>query len=512
MIIPKPQSAQHQEGEFRFTGELPVYLAYGKDQGYGHYVADELTQNLRVATGLFVSIRHDDPAHAGPGAIVLTDHGADPALGAEGYALTVASDRITLSATDNAGLFYAHQSLNQLLNHHRTSAAQGRDDEPTIDSLPCIRIQDKPRFGWRGFMLDSARHFQPIELIYQLVNQMSALKLNRFHWHLTDDQGWRIEILGYPKLTGVGAWRTNGQANRPYGGYYTQQQIRELVAYAAVRQITIIPEIDMPSHNLAALAAYPELSCTGEPRAVPTAWGLLDGAYCAGNDQTFVFLKNVLTEVAALFPGSPIHVGGDERKPGVWESCKRCSQVIDNQGLADESALQKWFMDRIAGHIHKTLGRRSISWGDNIDSGGSDGMIVQGWVPGQAAKAAQQGLDTINSTNEWVYLDYPQCPKEHAASYPDWMKTLPTEKVYQFDPIPEDLDPKYHAHILGSEANLWTEFVPDQAQLYHQIMPRLFAFSEVLWSPPEQRDFKDFSQRLTIQRSLVQDRTSAGAS
>ncbi len=536
MIIPKPLVEQAQDGDFSFADELSVYLAFQKDPGYSFFVADELSQRLRVATGCFVTIRDGDPGDA-HGVIVLTDSDTPDDLGEEGYTITVTPDRITLSASHNAGLFYAGQSFDQLLHHQRSTqnTTAGRNGESTIPSLPCVTIQDKPRFGWRGFMLDSARHFQSTELIVQLIDQLAALKLNRLHWHLTDDQGWRLEILGYPKLTSVGAWRSNGQSNPEdgtgratreqggrdrgrYGGYYTQEQVREIVAYAKHRQVTIIPEIDIPSHNLAALAAYPQLACHDGPFEVASEWGLLDGVYCAGQDKTFTFLQNVLTEVARLFPDAPIHLGGDERKPGTWDSCPRCNALRERQGLSDEPALQKWFMDQVAGHIHTTLGRRSITWGDNIDAGGIDGtpgspgspgMIIQGWVDGQAGKSAQQGLDTINSTNDWVYFDYPQTPKEHEASYPDWMKTLSTEKVYQFDPIPQGLDPQFHHHILGSEAHLWTEFVPDEAQLYHQIMPRLFAFSEALWSPIAHRDYEDFTRRLSIQQPLVHPKSPA---
>ena len=504
MIIPKPLIEQTQAGEFIFPDELPVHLAYEKDHGYSYFVADELSQRLRVAAGRFVSTRDSQPVDGTP-AIVLTDQDLPDDLGAEGYLLSVTPERITLKAADNAGLFYASQSLIQLLHHHRTrSATATSNGSSTLTKLPCIEIQDRPRFPWRGFMLDSARHFQPVELITQLIDQIAALKLNRFHWHLTDDQGWRLEILSYPKLTGVGAWRTNGQGTARYGGYYTQQQVREVVAYAKMRHVMIIPEIDIPSHNIAALAAYPELSCHGEPREVTGEWGLLDGVYCAGQEQTFTFLEHVFAEVAALFPDSPIHLGGDERKPGLWDSCPRCLGLRKDLGLADEPALQKWFMDKVAAHIRQAHGRRSVSWGDNIESGGSDDIIVQGWVEGQAGKAAGQGIDTINSTNQWVYLDYPHTPEEHAASYPDWMGTLPIEKVYAFDPIPDGLDPLQHKHILGSEANLWTEYVPDEAQLYHQIMPRLLAFSEVVWSPVESRDFEEFKARMAVQNTLQQ--------
>lgn len=505
MMIPKPLIERTQVGEFVFPDELPVCLAYGKDHGCSYFVADELSQRLRVASGRFVSIRDGQPDDPNTPAVVLTDQGAPEDLGPEGYQIIVTPNRITLRSKHNAGLFYAGESLKQILHYHhsQTTSAAGNGSS-TLAGLPCVEIQDKPRFPWRGFMLDSARHFQPVELIIQLIDQIAALKLNRFHWHLTDDQGWRLEILSYPKLTSVGAWRTNGKQNTRYGGYYTQQQVREVVAYAKMRHVTIIPEIDIPSHNLAALAAYPELGCNGGARAVSSEWGLLDGVYCVGQDTTFNFLENVFAEVADLFPDAPIHIGGDERKPGLWDNCPHCDGLRKELGLKDEAALQKWVMDKVAGHIHKAHGRRSISWGDIIEYGCGDDIIVQGWVKGQAETSARLGIDTINSTNTSVYLDYPQSPEEHAASYPDWMGTLPVEKVYEFEPIPEGLDPQFHKHILGSEANLWTEFVPDEAQLYHQIMPRLYAFSEVVWSPADRRDFADFDKRLEVQRSLVQ--------
>ncbi len=499
MIIPRPLIHQAPDGAFTFPPELSVLLAFESDPGYAHFVADELAQSIRVATGSFVSIRTGEPDTASGGVVVLTDLDVPDDLGEEGYGLSIMPDRITLRAGHSAGIFYAGQSLGQLLKQPHASllAESGGNGQALIGELACADIIDKPRFGWRGFMLDSARHFQPVELIMKLLDQLAALKLNRLHWHLTDDQGWRLEVLGYPRLTGVGAWRSNGEGNGVrYGGYYTQEQVREIIAYAGQRRITVVPEIEMPGHNLAALAAYPQLACNGGPDEVTGEWGVLDGVFCAGQDQTFTFLTNVLDEVAELFPCPFLHVGGDERKPGLWDNCEACRGVRREHGLADESALQKWFMDRVCGYVHSVHGRRSISWGDNIDAGVTEGQVVHGWLPGQSAKAARQGLDTINSTHEWVYLDYPATEKELAEQKPDWMRVLPLEKVYQFDPIPQDLEPEFHRHILGSEAHLWTEHVPDEAELYHQLLPRLYAFSEAVWSPIERRDFSDFKKRL----------------
>lgn len=490
MIIPRPSVVEPTEGAFTFPESLTVVLAFHADAGYTWFVTEELAQKLRVATGRFVTHRHAASEHETPlGSVVLTDHDAPADLGNEGYILDVTPQRITLRATAGPGLYYAYQTFTQLLQGHR---AANNPAEP-LKQLPCVHIRDVPRFGWRGLMLDSARHFQSVPQIMRLIDRLAELKLNRLHWHLTEDQGWRLEVLGYPKLTGVGAWRNNGRGR--YGGFYTQEQVRDIIAYARMRQVTVIPEIEMPGHNLAALAAYPELGCNGSRGEVTGEWGIMDGVYCAGREETFRFLEDVLGEVAELFPAPYLHVGGDERKPGVWQNCPRCAKLRSEQGLADEASQHKWFMQRIANRVHGSLCRRTIAWGDNIDAGGIEGQIVHGWLPEQAAKAARQGLDTINSTHEWVYLDYPQTEEDHKRK-PDWMLVLPMEKVYAFDPIPEGLEPSLHHHVLGSEATLWTERIPDEAEMYHQLFPRLYAFSEAVWSDPAVRDFADFRKRV----------------
>jgi hexosaminidase len=495
MIIPKPLEYRTEPGAFSIPSKVTVSLAFQANPDYAHFVADELSQHIRVATGSFVTIRQSETgADAPTGAVVLTDREASADLGTGGYTLAITPEHITLCASSTAGLFHAGQSLIQMINGHRAADCNGG----TLTELPCTLIRDKPRFGWRGFMLDSVRHFQSVELIYKIIDQLAALKLNRFHWHLVDDQGWRMEILGYPRLTSIGAWRNRDGVR--YGGFYTQEQIREIVAYARMRHITVIPEIEMPGHNLSTLAAYPELGCKGEDYSVAEGWGILDGAYCAGNEKTYRFLEDVLGEVAEVFPGPYLHVGGDERKAGLWDDCPKCRKMRETHGLADESQLQKWFMDRVSRRVHESLCRRTIAWGDNIDAGGIEGQIVHGWVAGQATKAAQQGLDAINSTNKWVYFDYPMSEDQ---SKPHWMAVLPVETVHAFDPIPEGLAPELHHHILGSEAHLWTEYVPDDDTLRRQVIPRLHAFSEAVWSEPDGRDFEDFKKRLETQQPIL---------
>ncbi len=495
MIIPKPLECQQVDGAFTFPAQLPVIIAYHPDQGYAHFVAEELAQQLRVVSGAFVTINEGE-AGSKPGTILLTDRDAQADLGPEGYQLDISPECIRLCAGTNAGLFYALQSLLQILDHERASLV----DDAQLKSLPCMSIKDKPQFGWRGFMLDSARHFQPIEVIYKIIDQLAALKLNRFHWHLSDDQGWRLEVLGFPKLTSVGAWRNNGKAR--YGGFYTREQVRVLVAYAHQRHITIVPEIDIPGHSFAALAAYPEYGCPGKEYTVQSGWGILQGTFCAGNEQTFRFLGEVFADMAEVFSGPYLHLGGDERKPGVWEACPKCSAAMKNMNFDEEAKLHRWFMERVSKRVHESLCRRTIAWGDNIEAGGVDGQIVQGWIAGQSVAAAKQGLDTINSTNTWVYFDYPESEEGIGTTWPKWMKPLPIEMVHAFDPIPEDLDPQLHKHVLGSECHLWTEHVPDEATIRRQIIPRIHAFSEAVWTPTEGRDFDDFSKRLKHQRTL----------
>ena len=498
MIIPKPLSQQTEPGAFHFVPEISVTLAYHTDPGYAHFVAEDLTQQVRVATGRFVTVRENHNGETPPaGSIVLTDHDYPHHLGPEGYALHVTPGQITLRAGSNAGLFYAGRSLIQLLDHHRAA-----NKRKPLTEIPCTLIQDKPRFPWRGFMLDSVRHFQPIELVYKIIEQLAALKLNRFHWHLTDDQGWRLESYSYPRLAAVGAWRGNGRGGR-YGGFYTREQVRGLVEYARLRNISVIPEFDMPGHSLAALAAYPELGCRRDGYSVQETFGIMYGAFCAGTEKVYHFIEGVLEEWAEIFPAPYIHLGGDERKPGLWDACEACTAARQALELPDEAALQKHFMDRVAKRVHESLCRRTIVWGDNVDAGSTEGQVVQGWLPNQAVKAAQQGHDVINSIHQSTYLNYTTSPKDRREGMPDWLISLPLKKVHDFDPIPKDLDPDLHKHLLGSESHIWTEFVEDEPTLVKHLVPRLHAFSEAVWTDPNDRDYQDFKQRLKTQRPIL---------
>ena len=498
MIIPKPLVQQAQSGAFAFDAAFSLYLTYHADPGYAHFVAENLTQHLRVATGRFVTVRETESETPPPaGSVVLTDQEHSHDLGSSGYTLHVTPEQVCLRAGANAGLFYAAQSLIQLLDHHRAQA----NGKP-LKQIPCTLIQDKPRFPWRGFMLDSVRHIQPIELIYDIIDQMAALKLNRFHWHLTDDQGWRLESNSYPRLNSIGAWHGSDTGGR-YGGFYTREQVRGLVEHAHLRNITIIPEFDMPGHSLAALAAYPELGCKGEGYSVQEGYGILYGAFCAGNEKVYHFIEGVLEEWSEIFSAPYVHLGGDERKLGLWEACERCAAARKALELPDENALQRYFMDRVSKCVHDSICRRTIVWGDNIDAGSTKGQIVQGWLPGQTVKGARQGHDVINSIHESLYLNYLNTPDEMKDFMPKWMRTLPLKQVHDFDPIPENLEPELHKHVLGSESHLWTEYIEDKATLVNHLIPRLHAFSEAVWTNPADRDFEDFKKRLATQRNYL---------
>ncbi len=401
----------------------------------------------------------DVPNHTLP-LIPLPGNGAVTELGGEGYELEITpAGEAHVRAETAAGRFYGEQTLRQL-------AAQG--------PLPPGRIVDRPRFRWRGLMLDVARHYRSVSFIKRRLDVMAVLKLNRLHLHLVDDQGWRLEIKRYPGLTDIGS-RRPGQE-----GFYTQDEIRELVAYAAERFITVVPEIEMPGHCLAALAAYPELSCTGGPFAVKTSWGITPDVYCAGNEAVFAYLENVLEEVLALFPGTFVHIGGDECLKDRWKACPKCQARMKAEGLRDEHELQSWFVRRMERWLNGR-GRRLIGWDEILEGGLAPNATVMSWRGMQGGiAAAQAGHDVIMTPASNCYLDY-----DH--------ELLPLEKAYAFEPVPEAVPME---RILGLQGNLWSEFTPTEQDVDRQVFPRLCALAEVAWSPAEKRDWADFQKRL----------------
>lgn len=482
-IIPAPQQVTWGEGAFR----MPARLLYTTDLD-GQDKADLAAWMQRAADGFF------------PASFVEASDGDMPALellrtgdGApESYRLDVSRTKITLTAPDAAGLFYGLQSLAQLAGHH------GR-------RIPAVTIVDAPRFGYRGFMLDVSRHFRDKEFVERQLDLMARYKLNRFHWHLTDDQGWRIEIKRYPRLTQVGAWRSKSQIGsyeeKPatfefgrYGGFYTQDEIREVVAYAAERYITVIPEIEMPGHSLAALTAYPWLGCTNGDESYEIAgWICGPGnVLCPGKESTFEFLENVLDEVVALFPSKLIHIGGDECQHTRWEACPDCQARIAAEGLRDETQLQSYLTHRIDSYL-TSKGRQLIGWDEIMEGGLSPGAVIMSWRGTQGGiAAAREYHHVVMTPGQYLYFD------KRGTDSPDepvsLNLSLPLEKIYGYDPA-EGLSEEEQQYLLGVQANLWTEFVATGKRVEYQLLPRIYALSEIAWSPVARKSWEEFSRQ-----------------
>ena len=416
----------------------------------------------------------------------------DTVLPPESYWLTVKSDGIILLASTQEGLFRGSRTLVQLLE-------QGRG----TGTLQCLTILDHPRFAWRGMHLDVCRHFFPVEFVKKYIDLLARYKMNRFHWHLTEDQGWRIEIKKYPKLTEVGAWRKGSQVGPysrreydsiPYGGFYTQDQIRDVVAYATARHITVVPEIEMPGHALAALTAYPELGCTGGPYEVQKGWGVFEDVFCAGNDSVFTVMENVLTEVMALFPGEYIHIGGDECPKERWKTCPKCQGRMRSEGLKDEHELQSYFIQRIEKFVNGK-GRKIIGWDEILEGGLAPNAAVMSWrgTEGGVA-AAKQKHNVVMSPGSHCYFDHYQGDPANEPLAIGGHTTL--QKVYSYEPVPEGLNAEEAKYILGAQGNVWTEYILTPEDVEYMAVPRMLALAEVLWTPKEKRDEADFISRL----------------
>ncbi len=431
----------------------------------------------------------------------------DLTLPAEGYTLEVQKKRIEIKASKPAGFFYALQTLRQLLPAEIESIQKQEKVEWLV---PVISISDSPSFPWRGYMLDVSRHFFSKAEVLRMIDNLAFHKINTFHLHLTDDQGWRIEIKKYPKLTGIGAWRVDREDMpwnaRPkqvavekasYGGFYTQEDIKEMVAYAQSRFVTIVPEIEMPAHVTAALAAYPQYSCTGGPFTVLPGgvWPITD-IYCAGNDSTFLFIEDVLSEVMDLFPSKYIHIGGDEATKTEWEKCRKCKLRIRTEGLKNVGELQSYFIKRIEKFVN-SKNKILLGWDEIIEGGLPAEATVMSWRGFEGGiEAARLGHDVVMTPTSDCYIDYYQGPMDQEplaiGGY------LPLSKVYKFSPVPPELDGAAAKHILGGQANLWTEYVPNFKHAEYMTFPRIAAMAEALWSPKEVRNWDDFSRRIRM--------------
>ena len=471
-LLPKPARLEPGEGSVRLSGATRVHLS--SDVKRAQEVARELEQSL---ADRFESVSSGSGAKASIHLAVVVP--ASDHLDREWYLLSVIPEKVSIEARAPAGLFYGVVTLLQLL------------DEFPDGEIPCVRIEDSPRFPWRGAHLDVCRHFFPVSFVKRFIDLLALHKLNRFHWHLTEDQGWRVEIERYPRLVEVGAWRTvDGQRT---GGFYTSDEIREVVEYAARRFVTIVPEIEMPGHALAALAAYPELACTAGPFEVTTEWGIFDDVFCAGNDHTLEFLETVLDEVMGLFPGELIHIGGDECPKARWRDCPRCQSRIQNEGLADEDALQGWFTARISRFLDDR-GRKAIGWDEVLEGGVDRSVAVMCWRGSdKGVEAVRQGREVVMCPITHCYFDYAQSddPAE-----PGNIGVTSLETAYQFEPRPELLTDVEGARILGGQGNLWTEKMATEERLEYMAFPRLCALAEVVWSPPGGRSWPEFRGRL----------------
>ena len=500
-IIPLPRKLEARDGAFTLQSTSQV-LVEGNDHAPAMAAANYLAQQLRRSTGYPLPVRASSKPDA-RNAIFLSSRDIAPDFGTEAYKLAASPDSVAIHARAGAGFFYGVQTLLQLLPPEACGSNVSANKAWTI---PAVQIEDQPRFSWRGFLLDSGRHFFTKEEVKQLFDLMALHKLNMFHWHLTDDQGWRLEIKKYPKLTEVGAWRKGigfgldpkestayGPDGR-YGGFYSQADIRELVAYAQSRHIAIVPEIEMPGHASAALAAYPQYSCFGGP--YNTDGGDQPGVFCAGNDQTFEFLQNVLAEVCEMFPGKYVHIGGDEVSPDNWNKCPKCQARETKEGLKNAHELESYFIRRIEKFLN-AQGRTLVGWSEIREGGLAQNATIMDWIGG-AVESAREGHDVVMTPTEYCYLDYYQSTNSQPAEPKAIGGYLPLKQVYAFEPVPAKLEPQFRSRIIGVQGNLWTEYIASLRYAEYMALPRLCALAEVAWSPAQSRNYDGFIGRLRL--------------
>lgn len=516
-VIPKPVTLTIKTGRFVLDGNTTIVSAQGLENE-ARFLSESIEQLTQIAPSILAKDQRAD--------IVLKLD--DKVEQEEGYVLEVNADEILISGKNPKGVFYGIQTLIQLIELPK--------ENPTITdiTIPATVINDYPRFTYRGMHLDVGRHFFDVAFIKKYLDMIALHKMNTFHWHLTEDQGWRIEIKKYPELTKVGAYR-NGTIvgnypgkvndNERYGGFYTQKEIKEILAHAKDRHIEVIPEIELPGHSQAAIASYPNLSCfpdepttvpnqmvskvsaqkqaNGTPKIVQESWGVYDDVFCAGNEGTFKFLEGVLNEVAALFPSKYIHIGGDECPKKNWERCPDCQKRIKDEGLSDEHGLQSYFIARIEKYLNNK-GKQIIGWDEILEGGLAPNATVMSWrgING-GIEAAKQGHNVIMTPTSHCYFDYYQTKdtKNEPIAIGGF---LPVEQVYSFEPVPEALSEADQRYVLGAQGNIWTEYIQSEDQLEYMALPRATALSEVVWSPKEHRDFSDFKNRFNSIRELYE--------
>ncbi len=492
-VVPLPQEIVPGDGP-GFLLSSSTVIAYPADN-------DSLKRNAELMAEYFKTLTENDlkivtEAPEKNAVVLKADlENSNP----EAYQITVNANLITINGATPAGNFYGIQTLRKAV-----PSAKYQNVE-----YPAVTINDAPRFGYRGAMFDVSRHFFPVDSVKAFIDMLALHNINTLHWHLSDDQGWRIEIKKHPRLTEIGSKRSGtcilkdfeSNDSIPYGGFYTQDEAREIVKYAADRHITVIPEIDLPGHMLAALTAYPHLGCTGGPYEVWTRWGVADDVLCAGNDSTYQFIDDVLTEITEIFPSKYIHIGGDESPKVRWEVCEKCQAKIKELGLKSdahstaEQKLQTYVMAH-ATETLKNLGRNMIGWDEILEGGPIDGGVVMSWRGTDGAiEAVKYGMKTILSPTNYCYFDYTQSLDTENEPF-GIGGYLPIERVYSFNPVDSTLTPEEQARVLGAQANLWTEYISTMEHLYYNELPRLAAMSEVQWTAPEKKDFRNFSNRM----------------
>jgi len=465
-LIPLPQKMEPKTGRLRVPSNLRIRVEGGSTEQL-HPTVSLLGQWLSQKDA---SIQWQATHEEAEIQLVL-----QPGPSSEAYRLEIRPHGVILSGSET-GWVRGVAALTVLLEE---------------GGWPCCVIEDAPRFSWRGMHLDVCRHFYPVDRIKRLLDLIALHRMNTFHWHLTDDQGWRLASKAYPALTQVSAWRDrDGQA---YGGYYTAEDVAEVLRYAEQRHIEVVPEIEMPGHAMAALAAFPELSCHGGPFEVANTCGIFDDVYCAGKPATFEFLETILAEVVELFPGRYVHIGGDECPKTRWKDCPDCQAQMKTQGLQDEDQLQSWLVSRM-GDFLQAKGKRMLGWDEILEGGLPDSATVMSWrgIEG-GLKAAQMGHDVVMSPTTHCYFDYRQSEEPEE---PGNLGRIPIDTLYGYEPIPDALDAQSAHHILGVQGNIWTERMPTWKLVEYMILPRMCALSEVAWSPADQRDWKRFEQRL----------------
>ncbi len=479
-IVPLPVEVKTGDGLFCFNDEVHIISSDNRETiKLSWYFKNEIRNRYAINLNEF------DSEGANPNTIEFIIDNDLKLPHKHAYQLTIKNSKIQISSQTSNGIFYGIQSL-LILIHSSLSA--------NINQIQALRILDYPRFEWRGMHLDVSRHFFPKEFLLNFIDLIALHKMNKFHLHLSDDQGWRLEIKKYPKLTEIGAWRKQ-KDGATYGGFYTQNDIKEIIKYAQSRFVEIIPEIDMPGHITSALAAYPEYSCTGGPFEVLNEWGIFDDVLCPANKKTFDFVNDIFDEVINLFPGKYIHFGGDECPTTRWQNHDLCQNKIQNNSLVNESGLYQSFTNRIARDII-SKGKTPIAWDEALNENAPEELTIMAWRSiDKGIKSVQNGHNVIMSPTSHSYFDYYQAKGNEPKAIGGY---LPLEKVYEFDPIPEELSLAESSKILGGQGNLWTEYMPDEKHVEYMALPRMSAIAEVLWTKKNEKNYDDFARRLRL--------------